>query len=188
MIHSDLHSQGELRMQFCNEKAIEISTEYAKFKRYFKFICQTLCIFHLRGGGGGGCGLVGVVCLIILLRWQLWQSSPKIWERKLGNDNLGKSLEFSPARYLYRRKVPQTETEAEVLAIVYCYSSERQEKELEKEQLLPLARKLSSCGCALNYAARAARAGRRVAWLGARCWYPDDGDRMWQQQQQAGIL
>lgn len=46
--------QGDLRMQFCNEKAIGISTEYAKFKRYFKFICQTLCIFNLREGEGVG--------------------------------------------------------------------------------------------------------------------------------------
>lgn len=92
------------------------------------FAKHCVYIFYLEEEEGAGWW-----CLIILLRWQLWQSSPKIWERKLGNDNLGKSLEFSPARYLYRRKVPQTETEAEVLAIVYCYSSEQQEKE-EREK------------------------------------------------------
>lgn len=50
---------------------------------------------------------------------------------KLGNDNLGKSLEFSQARVIYiDEKCLKTETEAgaeaeaEVLAIVYCYSSE----------------------------------------------------------------
>jgi len=44
--------------------------------------------------------------------------------------------------YLYRRKVGKIV----VHAIVYCSPQ-------KKEQLLPLASKLSSCGCALNYAA-----------------------------------
>jgi len=44
--------------------------------------------------------------------------------------------------YLYRRKVGKII----VHAIVYCSLQ-------KKEQLLPLASKLSSCGCALNYAA-----------------------------------
>lgn len=58
------------------------------------------CVYILtRGGGGCRVGWYGGVRLIILLRWQLWQSSPKIWER----ENLATII--SANRWSFRRRV-----------------------------------------------------------------------------------